>query len=334
MKQTITIVRDDGQGSSKRNLAAQGVNGDTQLAHVNPWEQALLKALGGSGTRNPRTGLRQFYPNEEDFFNIPLDIMPSSGSTNQSTSNSDAVNLGLSNARAKSRNESANVGNQQSWNISNNTATNQSKQQSQSESSSYTGLPQQYIKQLLGTVIPALTSSVGNIEGNYDRYTQEALGSYMQMLQNAIRQNVPTAISGLANRGIINSSEGANTLGKVLSDAAINASTKGYETAMQMALLKANIPNILTNIAKLGESTTSSGTSSSSGSSSGSSLGTSLGQSLGNTYGYSLGDSDSISDSFNFGTSNANSQSTGSSYSQDPTVMYQTMANLINSMMG
>jgi hypothetical protein len=42
-------------------LRSQGRYGDTELAHVNPREKALLKALGGAGSRNPRTGLREFY---------------------------------------------------------------------------------------------------------------------------------------------------------------------------------------------------------------------------------------------------------------------------------
>lgn len=43
----------------------QGKRGDTELAHVNPREKALLKAMGGVGTRNPRTGLRQYYAGAE-----------------------------------------------------------------------------------------------------------------------------------------------------------------------------------------------------------------------------------------------------------------------------
>lgn len=43
----------------------QGKRGDTELAHVNPREKALLKAMGGVGTRNPRTGLRQYYTGAE-----------------------------------------------------------------------------------------------------------------------------------------------------------------------------------------------------------------------------------------------------------------------------
>jgi len=54
------------QGGLMQGLAAQGSIGDngvkdTELAHVNPQEAALLKALGGSGTINPRTGLREYW---------------------------------------------------------------------------------------------------------------------------------------------------------------------------------------------------------------------------------------------------------------------------------
>ena len=41
-------------------LRRQGRGGDDMLAHINSGEAALLKALGGSGTRNPRTGLPEF----------------------------------------------------------------------------------------------------------------------------------------------------------------------------------------------------------------------------------------------------------------------------------
>ena len=43
-------------------LAEKGRGGDTMLAHINPQEAALLKALGGSGTINPETGLPEYLP--------------------------------------------------------------------------------------------------------------------------------------------------------------------------------------------------------------------------------------------------------------------------------
>lgn len=44
-----------------QELAAQGRGGDTMLAHITPEEASLLKALGGSGTINPDTGLPEFF---------------------------------------------------------------------------------------------------------------------------------------------------------------------------------------------------------------------------------------------------------------------------------
>lgn len=43
-----------------KELASYGRGGDTMLAHINPQEAAVLKAMGGSGTINPHTGLPEF----------------------------------------------------------------------------------------------------------------------------------------------------------------------------------------------------------------------------------------------------------------------------------
>ena len=43
-----------------KDIADCGTDGDTELAHVNPEEAEWLKSFGGSGTRNPITGLPQF----------------------------------------------------------------------------------------------------------------------------------------------------------------------------------------------------------------------------------------------------------------------------------
>jgi len=41
-------------------IAQMGRRGDSELAHINPFERRLLQAYGGSGTINPQTGLREF----------------------------------------------------------------------------------------------------------------------------------------------------------------------------------------------------------------------------------------------------------------------------------
>ena len=42
------------------DLSGKGIDGDTELAHVNVEEMAVLRAMGGSGTINPNTNLIQF----------------------------------------------------------------------------------------------------------------------------------------------------------------------------------------------------------------------------------------------------------------------------------
>jgi hypothetical protein len=49
-----------GLAGAAEALRQQGRGGDTILAHINPQEAKLLKAMGGSGTINPATGIMEF----------------------------------------------------------------------------------------------------------------------------------------------------------------------------------------------------------------------------------------------------------------------------------
>ena len=55
-----------------KNLASKGRYGDTMLAHINPEEAELLKARGGAGTINPKTGLPEFYSYSGSNFGMPI----------------------------------------------------------------------------------------------------------------------------------------------------------------------------------------------------------------------------------------------------------------------
>jgi hypothetical protein len=54
-----------GQAQGLKSIAQElqdyGRGGDTMLAHINPQEAAMLKAMGGSGTINPDTGLPEYF---------------------------------------------------------------------------------------------------------------------------------------------------------------------------------------------------------------------------------------------------------------------------------
>jgi len=53
-------------------IRRHGRNGDTELVHINPIEAHILKSLGGSGTINPATGLREY-----GFFKNPFKAIKS-----------------------------------------------------------------------------------------------------------------------------------------------------------------------------------------------------------------------------------------------------------------
>jgi hypothetical protein len=127
-----------------------------------------------------------------------------------------------------------------------------------STSTSYSGLGQDYSNQLMEALMPQLTDAMTNRNKYIDEYTGQAQSQYLQTLQNALKTNIPASVGQLANRGILSSTAGENVLSDVYAQAARDASTKGYDTAMQAALLKAQWPEVLAQIAELGKGSTSS----------------------------------------------------------------------------
>lgn len=57
-------------------IRQQGRNGDTILAHINPQEAAMLEAMGGSGTINPRTGLPEYGFSWKKLFKVAGMVLP------------------------------------------------------------------------------------------------------------------------------------------------------------------------------------------------------------------------------------------------------------------
>jgi len=72
-----SIYDQGGQLTPKEMKKVQrlGRRGDTQLAHINPQEAQMLRAMGGSGTINPYTGLQENW----GFFNFISDVLGSAG---------------------------------------------------------------------------------------------------------------------------------------------------------------------------------------------------------------------------------------------------------------
>ncbi len=62
-----------------QSLASKGRGGDSIVAHINPKEAMILKALGGSGTRNPKTGLLEFEAGDDYYGDMIGMIAPPPG---------------------------------------------------------------------------------------------------------------------------------------------------------------------------------------------------------------------------------------------------------------
>jgi hypothetical protein len=95
VKQNIKMFLDDLSVKDKievlkelyKDIAELGVEGDTELAHINTFEANLLRKCGGSGTLNPNTGLPQYskggggtpqatFQNTNQFSRIPDEVAP------------------------------------------------------------------------------------------------------------------------------------------------------------------------------------------------------------------------------------------------------------------
>ena len=126
------------------------------------------------------------------------------------------------------------------------------------ESSSRTGMGGGYQQMLSKTMVPYIEDMVKNRNQYIDQYTQEGMGLYQQQMQNLLSGMIPSTIQNLAKRGIIDSSAGENVLEDVQSKALRGATEKGYQTAVQAAMMKAQIPDIFGQLMSLGKTTTQS----------------------------------------------------------------------------
>ena len=117
----------------------------------------------------------------------------------------------------------------------------------------YSGLPESYRDQLLSFMMPQLQSGVQNMEGNIDDYTQNALGTYRNEFNQYINDAIPKQVRNLGKRGILNSSVASDTLSQTYSDALRKSSGMGYQTAMEAAKMKTQIPQSIGSLLQYGQ---------------------------------------------------------------------------------
>jgi len=143
--------------------------------------------------------------------------------------------------------------------LSESSSLNKSENQSSSRSSgsnfsnSFSGLDQANRNRLLDSVMPQMEQSVGNMYGNIDQYTKNATDLYKSTANSMLKDSMPAYLDQLAAKGVLNSTMGQNSLGDALTNLTRGAADKSYESGMQAAQMKYNMPSMLSPLINLGQ---------------------------------------------------------------------------------
>lgn len=118
------------------------------------------------------------------------------------------------------------------------------------------GLPEKYQESLLSSIIPQLVNSAETYKSDVDTYSDKAQGMYKSITDQLSRDTLPGTLNDLASRNVLDSSVASDSIAKTQSNIANTAAIQAYQTGMDAAQLKANYPQILTQIASLGSAST------------------------------------------------------------------------------
>lgn len=120
---------------------------------------------------------------------------------------------------------------------------------------SFTGLDPEANKQLLSSLMPQLTGSIGGINQNIDQFTDKAAGLYDRTGRNALKRYMPGVIDRLSSHGILNSDTGEAALSGAMNQMVSDSAGKSFEAGMEGARMKQQVPGVLGSI--LGQTRTS-----------------------------------------------------------------------------
>lgn len=115
------------------------------------------------------------------------------------------------------------------------------------------GLGQEYIDQIMSSVIPQLTSSVEGFEGNVDEFTNQALGLARSTGQDLLSGVLQTNLNSLVGRGMMDSKVAGTALGAATGDVLKNIQNQTMQAGMEGAKLKLGMPDMLAQLAQLGQ---------------------------------------------------------------------------------
>ena len=120
---------------------------------------------------------------------------------------------------------------------------------------SRTGLGQGYIDQIMASIVPQLTSSVEGFDQNVDEYTQQASGLAASTGQDLLGNILQTNMNSLVGRGMANSKVAGTAYGAAQGDVLKNIQNQTMQAGMEGAKLKLGAPDMLGQLAGLGQVT-------------------------------------------------------------------------------
>jgi len=118
---------------------------------------------------------------------------------------------------------------------------------------SRSGIGQDYIDQIMSSIIPQLTSSIGSRDQNINDLTGQSLAQSRSVSGDLISDVLQDTLNNLNARGITNSTITGDIAGEATGNILKNISNQVYQTGIQGASLKLGTPDLLGQLAGLGQ---------------------------------------------------------------------------------
>lgn len=122
----------------------------------------------------------------------------------------------------------------------------------ESTSNSRSGLSNEYVEPIMGSVIPQFASSINGLSGAPDKYSENAQEMANASSKEALKFAGQNVLESMASKNMLNSSITGDVMGRAIGDVAKNTQNLGYQAGKDASEMKLTIPQILSSLAQLG----------------------------------------------------------------------------------
>jgi hypothetical protein len=204
-----------------KDIAGKGIGGDTELAHINKFESTLLKSVGGQGSINPITGLKQYFGGGASM------AQPAGTSTqiNREAPEVEARKLALYDQAANLATQPVNIPGIQVAGLS-------PLEQAGITQAGQTGVGAGTVTSGIGAIQTGMANpNIGQFLNPYQQYVTNEIGRQGQMMQNQVGADaIQAGAFGGGREGV----QQAELQGRTLS-AMGQAQAQGFQTALGAA---------------------------------------------------------------------------------------------------